>query len=55
MHATEYWGLCARDAMDRGSIIAVKALALLRGQHNNSTASFVLEVSKYKCDWNVTL
>jgi hypothetical protein len=44
MHATEDWGLCARDGVDRGSIIAVKAIALLRGQHNNSSASFVLEV-----------
>jgi len=49
MHATEELGLCARDGMDRGSIIAVKAVALLRGQHNNSTASFVLEVWKFKC------
>jgi hypothetical protein len=49
MHATEVWGLCARDGMDRGSIIAVKAVALLRGQHNNSTVSFVLEVWKFKC------
>jgi len=50
MHATEDWGLCARDGMVRGSIIAVKAVALLRGQHNNSTSSFVLKVSKFKCD-----
>ena len=50
MHATEDRVLCARDGMDRSSIIAVKAVALLRGQHNNSTASFVLEVLKFKCD-----
>jgi len=50
MHATENWGLCARDGTDRGFIIAVKATALLRGHHNNSTTSFVLEFSKFKCD-----
>ena len=51
MHATEDWGLCARDGMDRISITAVKAVALLSGQHNNSSASFVLEISMFKCDW----
>jgi len=46
MHATEDWGLCARDGLDSGSVIAVKAVSLLRGQHNNSASSFVLEISK---------
>jgi hypothetical protein len=50
MHATEDWVRCVRHGADRCSIITVKAIALLCGQHNQSPASFVFEVPKFKCD-----